>query len=135
MSETTQVADREAHAAADRASQEATRKVTITPAVDIVEDSQAVTLLADLPGVSRDKLDIRVHDDSLTIEAESVVATPANVRPAYAEARRFNYARRFVVSKDFDTSRVEANLKDGVLQLRIPRREESKPRRVEVRIS
>ena len=138
MSENTPVAERETATAspteARRTSEASPRRVTIAPAVDVFEDTQAVTLVADLPGVSRDKLDIRVHDGSLSIEAEPVVPTPANVRITYAETRVPLFARRFVVSDDFDTSRIEANLKDGVLKLRIPRREAAKPRRIEVNI-
>ncbi|RKP55669.1 Hsp20/alpha crystallin family protein [Pararobbsia silviterrae] len=138
MSENTHVAADEHANVAGRNVDEATRRTTVTPSFDIFEDAQAITLLADLPGVPRDKLDIRVHDGSLSIEAEAVVATPAHLRFSHAEAQALLrtplFARRFVVSDDFDTSRIEANLKDGVLKLRIPRREESKPRRVDVHV-
>ncbi|MDQ7979463.1 Hsp20/alpha crystallin family protein [Paraburkholderia sp. SARCC-3016] len=120
-------------AASGREDKEA-RRTTITPAVDIVEDNRAVTLWADLPGVSKDRLDIRVHDGNLVIEAESSVPTPANLRLTHAEVRAPYFARRFTVSDDFDTSKIEANLKDGVLKLTIPRRDEAKPRRIEVSV-
>jgi HSP20 family protein len=85
-----------------------------------------------LPEVSKDRLDIKVHDGSLMIDAESVVPVTANVRLSHAEIRAPYFSRRFTVSEDFDTSRIEAVLKDGVLKLTIPRREEAKPRRIEV---
>jgi HSP20 family protein len=110
------------------------RRATVTPPVDIVEDSKAVTLWADLPGVSKDKLDIRVHDGSLTIEGESAVPAASNVRLSHAEVRAPYFARRFTISDDFDTSKIEANLKDGVLKLVIPRREQAQPRRIEVNV-
>ncbi|MFP3646159.1 Hsp20/alpha crystallin family protein [Paraburkholderia sp. SIMBA_054] len=112
---------------------EARRRVALTPAVDIFEDAHAVTLWADLPGVSKEKLDINVHDGSLTIEAESMVPVPPNLALSHAEVRAPYFSRRFNVSEDFDTSRIEASLKDGVLKLTIPRRDEAKPRRIEVR--
>ena len=54
--------------------------MTITLAVDIYENSEGVTLWADLPGVTKDKLDVRIHDGNLSIEAQAVVPTPANLR-------------------------------------------------------
>jgi HSP20 family molecular chaperone IbpA len=136
MSDNTQVTQRDESAvngAANRnAAREQDRRVTVTPPVDIVEDSKAVTLWADLPGVSKDKLDIRVHDGSLTIEGESAVPAASDVRLSHAEVRAPFFARRFTVSDDFDTSKIEANLKDGVLKLVIPRREQAQPRRIEV---
>ncbi|MBP0589337.1 Hsp20/alpha crystallin family protein [Paraburkholderia sp. LEh10] len=131
---TQQLTQREEGAVARNGQREQERRVTLTPPVDIVEDSKAVTLWADLPGVSKDRLEIRVHDGSLTIEGESAVPSPANVRLSHAEVRAPFFARRFTISDDFDTSKIEANLKDGVLKLVIPRREQAQPRRIEVNI-
>jgi len=134
MSENTQIAQREDGAVTRAESEDARRRVALTPAVDIFEDSHAVTLLADLPGVPKDKLDIKVHDGSLTIEAESVVPVPPNLALSHVEVRAPYFSRRFTVSEDFDTAKIDACLKDGVLRLTIPRRDEAKPRRIEVRI-
>ena len=133
MTDTTQLAERDQSAVARRDTEQATRRITLTPAVDIYEDAQGVTLWADLPGVTKDKLDVKVHDSSLSIEAEAVVPTPANLRLQHAEVRQPHFARTFTLSPDFDTSKIEANLQDGVLKLTIPRRDEARPRRVEVR--
>jgi HSP20 family protein len=84
--------------------------------------------------VSKDRLDIKVHDGSLTIEAESVVPVPPNLVLSHAEIRAPYFSRRFTVSEDFDTSKIEASLKDGVLRLTLPRRDEAKPRRIDVRV-
>lgn len=132
MSNNTQIAGHDPSAMTRAESEEARRRVTLTPAVDIVEDAQSVTVWADLPGVSKDRLDIKVHDGSLTIDAKSVVPVTANVRLSHAEIRASYFSRRFTVSEDFDTFRIEAVLKDGVLKLTIPRRDEAKPRRIEV---
>ena len=133
MSDNTQIAQRDPDAVTRAESGDTRRRAALTPAVDIFEDAHAVTLLADLPGVSKDKLDIKVHDGSLTIEAESMVPVPPNLVLSHAEVRAPYFSRRFTVSEDFDTSRIEASLKDGVLKLTIPRRDEAKPRRIEVR--
>ncbi|MDN0083288.1 Hsp20/alpha crystallin family protein [Crenobacter sp. SG2305] len=133
MTYTTQLAERDQSAVERRDTEQATRRITLTPAVDIYEDSQGVTLWADLPGVTKDKLDVKVHDSSLSIEAEAVVPTPANLRLQHAEVRQPHFARTFTLSPDFDTSKIEASLQDGVLKLTIPRRDEARPRRIEIK--
>ncbi|AOJ90800.1 heat-shock protein [Burkholderia sp. MSMB0856] len=133
MNDMTQLAERAPSAVTRRDTEQATRRITLTPAVDIFEGNQGVTLWADLPGVTKDKLDVKVHDSSLSIEAEAVVPTPANLRLQHAEVREPHFARTFTLSPDFDTSKIEANLQDGVLKLTIPRRDEARPRRIEVR--
>lgn len=133
MSDTTELSKRDPSAVTRTGNEPSARRMTITPAVDIYEDSPGVTLWADLPGVTRDKLDVRVHDGNLAIEAEAVVPTPANLRLQHAEVREPRFARTFTLSPDFDTSKIEANLKAGVLKLTIPRRDEARPRRIEVR--
>ncbi|KAG8152552.1 Hsp20/alpha crystallin family protein [Burkholderia catarinensis] len=135
MTDTTQLAERDPSAVARRDTEQATRRITLVPAVDIYEDSQGVTLWADLPGATKDKLDVKVHDSSLSIEAEAVVPTPANLRLQHAEVREPHFARTFTLSPDFDTSKIEASLQDGVLKLTIPRRDEARPRRIEIRTS
>ncbi|WP_321858345.1 Hsp20/alpha crystallin family protein [Burkholderia cenocepacia] len=114
------------------AAAEAARRPAIIPSVDIVEDARGVTLRADLPGVPRENLDVKVHDTTLTIEAATHIDTPADLRVRHAEVRATRYARSFVLSADLDTSRIDANLRDGVLTLTIPRREETRPRRIDV---
>ncbi|KWO59154.1 heat-shock protein [Burkholderia ubonensis] len=135
MTDTTQLAERDQSAVTRRETEQATRRITLTPAVDIYEDRQGVTLWADLPGVTKDTLDVKVHDSSLSIEAEAVVPTPANLRLQHAEVREPHFARTFTLSPDFDTSKIEASLQDGVLKLTIPRRDEARPRRIEVKSS
>jgi HSP20 family protein len=108
---------------------------TITPAVDIVENSEGITLWADLPGVPREKLDVKVHDARLYIEAEAVVPVQPELRVHHAEIRAPRFARAFTVSEDFDTTKIDANLTNGVLKLSIPRRETARPRKVEVSVN
>jgi HSP20 family molecular chaperone IbpA len=133
MSDTMELARKDETAVSRRDGDRPQRRVTLTPAVDVFEDSQGVTLWADLPGVTKDRLDVKVHDGNLFIEAEAVVPTPAGLRLQHAEIREPHFARAFSLGADLDVSKVDANLKDGVLKLTIPRREEARPRRVEVR--
>ncbi|WP_244816998.1 Hsp20/alpha crystallin family protein [Caballeronia sp. Lep1P3] len=134
MSDNTQMTERNESELA-RKSDDNVRRPTITPAVDIVEDSHGITLWADLPGVPRDKLEVKVHDARLYIEAEAAIPAQAGLRLRHAEVRAPRFARAFSVSDDFDTTKIDANLTNGVLKLTIPRREEARPRRIEVRAS
>ena len=109
-----------------------TRQPRIAPAVDVFEDRHGITLYADMPGVPREKLDVRVQDGNLYIEGEAVVPTPDGLRVQHAEIRAPHFARAFTLNADFDVSRIDAQLRDGVLRLTIPRRDEAKPRRIEV---
>ena len=104
------------------------------PRVDVFEDDSGITLLADLPGVPRDQLDIKVDGDTLTIEGALAPTTPAGLQPAYVEVRVPRYRRAFTLSRELDSSRIEANLKDGVLNLRIPKKAHAQPRRVSVQV-
>lgn len=136
MSETTDLtkrpADTQTAVTRGEPAQRDTAHARIAPPVDIVEDAHGITLYADLPGVPRDKLDVRVHDGNLSIEAEAVIPMPSGLRLQHGEVRHPHFARAFTLSADFDVSRIDAQLRDGVLTLKIPRREEAKPRRIQV---
>ena len=106
----------------------------IVPPVDVFEDESGITLLADLPGVSRDRLGVRVDGESLMLEATASTAQPENMQLIYGEAQYPAYRRQFTLSRELDASRIEASLKDGVLKLAIPKLDEAKPRRIEVRV-
>ena len=105
---------------------------SVLPAVDVFEDESGITLLADMPGVPRDKLELKVEGDALLIEGSAQPQTPDGLEPLYAEVRVARYRRSFTLSRELDTSRVEANLKDGVLTLRIPKQAHAQPRRITV---
>lgn len=105
----------------------------VVPPVDVFEDAAGITLLADLPGVTREGLTVRVDADSLQIEGTVGTAGPQNLELVYGEAQVPAYRRRFTLSRELDTSRIEAQLKDGVLRLAIPKAEAARPRRIEVK--
>jgi len=106
----------------------------VVPPVDVFENESGITVLADLPGVSRDRLGVRVDGDSLLIEASADAVGPEHMELVYGEARFPSYRRQFTLSRELDASRIEAALKDGVLRLSIPKLEEAKPRRIDVRV-
>ena len=102
------------------------------PAVDIFEDAAGITLLADMPGVAREHLDVRLDGDSLAIEGEVSIAMPEGMRALWAEVDIPRFRRTFTLSRELDASRIEANLKDGVLSLRIPKLAHAQPQRIAV---
>ena len=105
----------------------------LVPPVDIHEDADGIRLTADLPGVAKDHVSIGVEGDTLTIEGVVNLGSGTGLQPVYAEIGVAQYRRSFVLSRDLDTSRIEAQMKNGVLSLRIPKQEEAKPRRISVR--
>ncbi len=106
----------------------------VVPPVDVFENESGITLLADLPGVSRDRLGVRVDGDALVIEATAATVGPQDMQLIYGEAQFPSYRRQFTLSRELDASRIEASLKDGVLKLSIPKSEEAKPRRIQVQV-
>ncbi|ASW02829.1 Hsp20/alpha crystallin family protein [Paraburkholderia aromaticivorans] len=134
MNDTTQLARSDSTTVNRAEPQETGQRLTLSPAVDVVENAHGVTLWADLPGVDRDNLEIRVQDGNLRIEASASVPTREGLRLQHAEVRVPYFARSFTLGPEFDTSKIEAKLHDGVLQLSIPRREEARPRRIEVAV-
>ncbi|CAD5373131.1 Heat-shock protein [Rubrivivax sp. A210] len=127
MSDTTRnLPDRSAATEAPRAA---------LPAVDIFEDEGGITLLADLPGVSREALKLEIEGEALTLEAEMRPLAPAGLEAVYAEVRLPRFRRSFTLSRELDSARIEANLKDGVLALRIPKQAHAQPRRISVNVA
>lgn len=104
----------------------------VLPAVDVFEDESGITLLADMPGVAREKLELKVEGDSLLIEGGVQTQMPDGLEAVYAEVRIPRYRRSFTLSRELDTTKIEANLKDGVLTLRMPKQAHAQPRRIAV---
>ncbi|MBK8017680.1 MAG: Hsp20/alpha crystallin family protein [Betaproteobacteria bacterium] len=106
--------------------------VALLPPVDVIEDAAGITLFADLPGVPRDKLNLNVEADTLTIEGEIAVELPQAMSASHVEVGYPRYRRAFTLSRELDPSGISAELKDGVLKLRIPKAPHAQPRRIEV---
>jgi HSP20 family molecular chaperone IbpA len=122
-----------ASSGAQRPAQE--RERAMVPRVDVIEDDSGITLWADLPGVARDQLELKIEGDTLQLEAPVTPTLPERLQPLYAEVRVPRYRRAFTLSRELDPSRIEASLKDGVLQLRIPKQEHAQPRRIQVQVA
>jgi HSP20 family protein len=119
--------------AAAEAARTARNESVIRPAVDIFETGEGITLTADMPGVSRERLNLRIDGNTLLVEGDVRLALADGMEALHAEVRSTMYRCSFVLSQELDGGQVEANLKDGVLTVRIPKRAELRPRRIEVR--
>lgn len=108
---------------------------TLLPRVDVIEDGTGITLRADLPGVPKDKLRLQVEGDTLTIEGELSITTPEGMEANHAEVSALRYRRMFTLSKELDHSKVSAEFRNGVLNLRIPKAEHAQPRRINITVS
>ena len=104
----------------------------MVPAVDILEDELGICLRADLPGVPKDKLTLRMEAQSLLIEGEMALDAPESLEAHYMEIRSPRYRRSFNLSRDLDHEKIEATYKDGVLSLRIPKTQQAQPRKITV---
>lgn len=114
--------------------QEQQQQPFVVPPVDIFEDDHAITLLADLPGVQRDQLHLRIDGETLVLEATARTNGPGDMQLVYGEAQCPTYRRQFTLSRELDTERVQAQLRDGVLRLTIPKSEDARPRRIQVQV-
>lgn len=104
------------------------------PPVDVIEDENGITVTADLPGVTKETLAIRVDGDRLTVEGTIVLGESENMDPIYAEVSAAQYKRSFTLSRELDTAQIAASIKDGVLTMHVPKLEQAKPRRIEVKV-
>jgi HSP20 family molecular chaperone IbpA len=103
------------------------------PPVDIFEDAHGIMVVAEMPGVSKERLNVQADRNSLRIEGEAVIDMPKGMEAIHADVQSTRYARTFVLSGELETDAIDAKLKDGVLTVRIPKRSEFRPRKIEVR--
>jgi HSP20 family molecular chaperone IbpA len=103
-----------------------------SPNVDIYETDQALTLLADLPGVKKEDLKIDLRDNTLTLIGDVETAGGSDEQDLLIEYEQGRYYRQFTLSEVIDQNRIEANLKDGVLKLTLPKVEKATPRTIAV---
>jgi HSP20 family protein len=113
---------------------DARQEPALLPLVDVIEDATGITLLADLPGVPKERLNVRVEGETLFVDAEIVLALPQDMQASHAEVQRTRYRRAFNLSRELDPAKVSAEMNQGVLRLRIPKAEHAQPRRIEVQV-
>ena len=113
--------------------EQTTPGLVFTPSVDIFENERELTLLADLPGVTPENLTIDLRENTLTLTGEVEPFERADEEDVLIEYEIGKYYRQFSLSNVIDQSKIDAKLTDGVLRLTLPKVEEAKPRKIEVR--
>ncbi|MBN2511410.1 MAG: Hsp20 family protein [Sedimentisphaerales bacterium] len=103
---------------------------TFLPATDIWETPEEITLRMDMPGVSKENLEIKVEGDTLTVHGGLSQDQPGNV--LYAEQRIGDFHREFSLSDDLDREKINAALNAGVLTLTVSKAEKIKPRKIQI---
>ncbi|EHR72864.1 molecular chaperone (small heat shock protein) [Burkholderiales bacterium JOSHI_001] len=111
------------------------RDPALLPPVDVFEDATGITLYADLPGVPRENLHLKVEGDRLTIDAEMKLAPVEGLNASHAEVSLSRFRRTFTLSKELDADKVSAELGQGVLRVRIPKADHAQPRKIEVQVN
>lgn len=107
----------------------------LLPPVDVIEDATGITVYADLPGVPKERLNVRVEGETLLIDADLVLSVPPDMQASHAEVQRWHYRRAFTLSRELDPDKVNAELAHGVLRVRIPKAAHAQPRRITVQVA
>jgi HSP20 family molecular chaperone IbpA len=119
-------------ASASASQRSASADSVLRPPVDIHETADELVVRADMPGVTRDRLEVRVDGNNLLIEGSIGIHPQDAMTALYADIRATTYRRQFVLSNELDTGNIAASLQNGVLTLKLPKRAELKPRRITV---
>ena len=104
----------------------------LLPPVDVIEDAEGIVLYADLPGVPKERLNVHMDGEVLVIEGEMALEMPKDMEATHVEVGQPRYRRVFTLSRELDPQRMHAELKQGVLKVRIHKAEHAKPRRIQV---
>lgn len=111
----------------------ARNRVVLSPPVDIFETTDDIVLTADMPGVDEKSVDITLEQDVLTIEGRMSEVVPEGYRLDFQEFYEGDYRRVFTLATDVDRDRIQAEVKDGVLRLVLPKAEPAKAKKIQVR--
>ncbi len=136
MTELQKAREQNLHQGAEGAIQQAeprTEERALIPPVEIYEEADAVFVVADMPGVTGENLDVEVGNGVLEIEGRIAVAIPEDASASFAEVRASRYARRFNLGNEIDASAAEASIRDGVVTVRLPKQDSHRRRRVEIK--
>ena len=118
---------------AEQGGAERTRSRAVsTPRVDIIESEQGLDILADMPGVTKDSVEVTLEQRVLTIRGRTEISLPEGLAPLHLEYEPGDYERSFTLSDAVDPNRITARVKGGVLALHLPKAEAAKRQRIEV---
>ena len=105
---------------------------SVIPHVDILESEDNVTIVADMPGVDKNSVDITLEKNVLSINGSVEFSTPDNFTPAYTEFEADSYHRNFTLSNSIDRDNISATVKDGVLNLVLPKLGPAKAQKITI---
>jgi HSP20 family protein len=113
-----------------------TDRCCFTPRVDIVENDDNVTLMAEVPGMEKGEIKVSVEDDVLTISGEKK-ATSKEEKENYirAEMYRGSFSRSFTLPDYVDSEKIKADYKNGILKVNLPKTEKAKPKEISVEVN
>ena len=103
------------------------------PVADIFEGANDLTLILEMPGVEKSNVDVHVEDGVLNVEGRLDLTKYQGLQPLYTEYNIGHYSRSFRLSSKIDQNKIAAEMKDGVLTLKLPKVEEAKPRTIQVK--
>ena len=109
--------------------------VTLRPLVNIVEADNGFTLTAEMPGVPKEKVSVDVENGTLTLCGDIELPIPDGMQSTHTEVQTMAYKRAFTLSRELDTTKIEASQVDGVLTVRIPKAEYAQARKIEVQVA
>ena len=103
------------------------------PPVDIIETDEKITLMADMPGVDQQSINITLEQDKLMIQGNVEVDIPEDFSSFTHEYEIGDYERSFTLNEQIDREKIEATLKDGVLEVNLPKAEPAKPKKITIK--
>jgi len=106
----------------------------LVPLTDIYETADQYTLKLEMPGVTRDKLEITMENDEIEIRGEAETYKPEQMELKYSEFFQYDYYRRFTVNNDIDRQKISATFENGVLTLVLQKHESVKPRKIAINV-
>ena len=104
-----------------------------TPPVDIFESGDTFVLKLDVPEVDKTSIDIKIHENELTIKGERKLEPGIDPDKYLRMERGYGmFARTFTLTKSIDPAKIKASVKDGVLRIELPKKEEVKPKQIKI---
>ena len=105
----------------------------ISPSADVLETSEAYLLMLDMPGAAKERISVAMEGESLTVRGSTETLQEKDAELLFSEIRTGTYLREFSLGRDVDRENIEATYEQGVLTLRLPKKESVKPREIVVR--
>lgn len=109
------------------------QNTVLAPTLDIYEQNDSIFILAELPGVNNDNLNVQLHDKTLTIQGTIALATANGGKSGQEEVKSPYYTRTLQLGSDLDTSHIDADFKDGLLTLKLNKKVQAKPQSIDIK--